>query len=90
MIDQLMKPRYDEFNPGGLWGKNVLLHGRFATASDAVTSVELMKLAGAAVRKRFQKIKAFYVGEEAAQLLDAGMRLAGAEQSPLTLDLTRE
>jgi len=40
--------------------------------------------------KAISKNQAFYVGEEAAQLLDAGMRLAGAEQSPLTLDLTRE
>lgn len=89
VFDQLLNPESVTFTPGGLWDDRILLHGRFATASTAGFSLELMKLCGAAVRKRFKKVKAFYVGEEAEGLLDSGMRLTIAAQSPRTFDLTR-
>jgi len=89
VFDQLLNPETVTFAPGGFWGNDVLLHGRFATTSSEMFSVELMKLLGSAVRKRFDKIKAFYVGEEAAQMLDSGKRLTIAVQSPRMLDLSR-
>jgi hypothetical protein len=89
VFDQLLNPETVTFTPGGLWGDGILLYGRFATASTSVFSLELMKLCGMAVRKRFKKVKAFYVGEEAEQLLDRGRRLTIAAQSPRTLDLSR-
>jgi len=90
VFDQLLNPESVTFSPGGFWGENILLHGRFATVSTATFSLELMKLLGAAVRKRFGKIKAFYVGEEAMKMLDNGTRLTIAAQSPRTLDLSRK
>lgn len=89
VFDQLLNPETVTFTPGGLWGDGILLHGRFATASTAAFSSELVKLCGVAVRKRFKKMKAFYVGEEAERLLDSGWRLTIAAQSPRTLDLSR-
>jgi hypothetical protein len=89
VFDQLLNPDTVTFTPGGFWGEEVLLHGRFATASTTPVSSDLMKLLGAAVRKRFKKVKAFYVGTKAEHVLDSGKRLAIAAQSPRTLDLSR-
>ena len=89
-FDQLINPQTISFTPGGLWGDNVLLHGRFATASTAVPSLELLKIFRSLVHKRFEKIKAFYVGKEASQMLEQGKRLTIAEQSPRAFDLSRK
>lgn len=89
LFDQLLNPETVTFTPAGLWGGDILLHGRFATTSASSDSAELMKRIGSAVRSRFEKIKAFYVGREAAQMLGSGKRLAIAVQSPQTLDLSR-
>ena len=59
VTDQLVNTGTVELNPCGLWGKDAFVDGRFATASNAVTSMELLKIASAAVRRNFQKIKAF-------------------------------
>ena len=88
-FDQLVNPNTITFTPGGLWDKDVLISGRFASASEVSFSVELLRLLGSLVRKRFKKIKAFYVGEEAEQMLDRGKRLTMATQSPRTFDLSR-
>jgi hypothetical protein len=40
-------------------------------------------------RKDFTKIKAFRVGKRAEALLDAGVRLTAAKQSPPIYDLSR-
>jgi hypothetical protein len=89
VFDQLVNPDTVTFTPGGFWGEDVLLHGRFATASATPFSSDLMKLLGSVARKRFKKVKAFYVGPEAEHCLDRGKRLAIAAQSPRTLDLSR-
>lgn len=89
LFDQLLNPETVTFTSGGIWDGEILLNGRFATASAHTVSAELMKRIGAAVRKRFEKIKAFYVGPEAVQMLDSGKRLAIAAQSPRTFDLAR-
>jgi hypothetical protein len=88
-FDQLLNPNTVAFTPGGLWDRDILLYGRFSSVSDGAFSSELLKLLGSLVRKRFKKIKAFFVGNEAERMLDAGKRLAIAVQSPKTLDLSR-
>jgi len=89
IFDQLINPDTITFTPGGLWGDDVLLYGRFATASTSRISLELLKLFRSLIRKRFEKIKSYYVGQEAAQLLDQGKRLTIAAQSPRSIDLRR-
>jgi hypothetical protein len=90
LLDQLSNPDTITLSPGGRWGEDVVLSGRVATASDTPLARELMKIFNSTIRTRFSKIKAFYVGREAAILLDAGKRLTAAEQSPREYDLTRE
>ena len=75
---------------GGRWGEEVVLNGRVATVSGSDFAQELMKSFSRSFKKRFSKIKAFYVGLGASVLLDAGKRLTAAEQSHREFDLTRE
>jgi hypothetical protein len=42
-----------------------------------------------AVRRRFVRVGAYWIGPEAAGLLDAGNRLTAAVQSPREYDLVR-
>ena len=89
LFDQLLNPETITFTPGGLWGEDVLLYGRFASASTESSSLGLLSLFQSIVRKRFEKIRAFYVGEEAADMLDHGKRLTIAAQSARLFDLSR-
>jgi hypothetical protein len=86
-FDQLNNPHTIVFSPGGLWGNDVLLHGRVATVSDHEASIRLMKLFGSAIRKKFTKVRAFYVGPDALEMLKRGKRLTIAAQSPRRFDL---
>jgi hypothetical protein len=88
-FDQLINPETVSFNPGGVWKKGILLKGGFGTASGSDFSLELMKLLRSTIRKHFRKIRGFFVGAEAEQMLDRGDRLTFAEQCPRTMDLTR-
>ncbi len=87
-IDQLANPDTITFTPGGLWNDEMLLHGRFATASETQSSQRLLKRFGTALSSEFTKIKAFYVGANAMELLKRGMRLTAAAQSPREFDLS--
>ena len=87
LIDQLINPDTVTFLPGGLWKQDVLLYGRVATVSDTLIAKELMKRFQGPIRKQFTKIGMFWVGSRALELLRAGMRLTGAEQSPREYDL---
>jgi len=89
LFDQLLNPETVTFTPGGLWGEDLLLNGRFATASTGTVSLGLLKLFQSLVRKRFTRIKAYYLGEEAAQTLDQGKRLTIGAHSARTFDLSR-
>jgi len=40
VFDQLLNPNTVTFTPGGLWGDDILLHGRFALASKEAFSSE--------------------------------------------------
>jgi hypothetical protein len=87
-VDQLLNPDTVTLTPGGVWDKDIVLNGRVATASESLIAQDLMKRFHAAVKKHFRKVKAFWVGPKAFELLNAGKRLAGAAQSPRLYDLT--
>lgn len=87
-LDQLENPDSIVFNPGGVWSDDVVLNGCIGTASESQVSQTLMKRFQAAIKKSFTKVKAFYVGPNALKLLESGIRLAGAVQSPRELDLS--
>jgi hypothetical protein len=87
-MDQLSNPDTVTFTPAGMWGDDVVLSGRVATASDSPISQALMKRFNSAFNKRFTKVKAYRVGPEALALLKAGKRLTISARSPSEFDLT--
>jgi hypothetical protein len=87
LVDQLANPDTVTFDPGGLWGEDVIISGRVATVSDSALARELMTRFNAAISKSFRKIKAFRVGCHAQSLLESGARLTSAVQSPREYDL---
>lgn len=88
-IDQLENPDSTVLWHGGFWGSNALLNGRIASASKSAPSQSLQRAFATQLKRQFCRIQAFYVGEEAAALLDSGMRLTMSAQSPREFDLVR-
>ncbi len=86
-IDQLANMDSVEFKPGGQWNDDVVIHGRIATASETHISQDLMKRFQAAVKKTFSKVRAYYVGRQALELLESGKRLTMSVHSPREYDL---
>ncbi len=88
-VDQLANPDSTVLRHGGLYGENVLLRGEIRTAYRTKVADRLQRAFDAAIRKHFAKIRSFYVGPEAATLLDSGSRLTVAQQCPPESDLRR-
>jgi hypothetical protein len=88
-VDQLENPDSTGIWHGGVYENGVLLYGRVATCSKSKIAQSLQRAFAAAIRKKFVKVRAFYVGPEASGLLDTGWRLTGAKQSPPEYDLRR-
>ncbi|UIP07854.1 hypothetical protein LY632_05490 [Erythrobacter sp. SDW2] len=74
---------------GGLWTTGTLLPGLMDSMHDNPVVKELLKSFAAALKKSgFKKVKQWWVGPEAMEMLKAGKRLATtAEQSPPAYDL---
>lgn len=87
LIDQLVNPDTVVLTPAGLWGAEILLHGRVATVSDSAMSQKLMQMFYRAIGREFTKINMFWVGPAALDFWKAGHRLTAAVQSPSTYDL---
>ena len=89
-IDQLINPDTISFSPGGIWKREIALYGRVATvsASFSESAKLLMRRFQSAIRKRFVRLKAYYVAPKALELLKSGKRFTIAEQSPREFDLT--
>ena len=87
-LDQLINPDSIEFKPAGVWNDDIVLNGRVATVSESAISEELMKRFNSVVRKRFTKIKAFWLGPNTLVFLNTGKRLTASAQSPRDYDLT--
>lgn len=86
-IDQLANPESIIIQPGGLYPPDVLLHGRVGTASSAPFAAQLQRAFASVIGKRFEHIRAFYVGPEAHELWRRGYRLTRSAQSPREYDL---
>jgi hypothetical protein len=71
-----------------MWNEEILLAGRVGTASNSEESQKLMKRFHSAIKRRFIKVKAYWVGHGALELLRSGNRLTIAEQSPREFDFT--
>jgi len=90
IFDQRSYPKSVMLRSGGLLdGSNTIIAGQIGTVSDNLWSISLFKTFHLSVKKRFAKIKSYYVGNEAATMLDNGYRLTTNIKSPIEYDLHR-
>lgn len=87
--DQLDNPDTIVINCGGCVGSQGLVAGQIGTATRGKKSEKLFVIFSKEVRKEFEKINSYYVGPEAADLLDGGARLMPTRKSPPAYDLVR-
>ena len=86
-VDQQANPKTIAFRPSGAFGENCLIDGQVGTIADDPDSLELFQLFSKEIRRQFTKIKGFYVGKEAGELMDKGWRLTANAKSPALYDL---
>ena len=86
-IDQQENPGSIAISPGGRFGDSVLIAGMVGTVHHDKISEELMKAFASEIKKRFVKIKSYWVGPEAMELLHLGVRLTHSAGAPRTFDL---
>ena len=75
--------------PGGGFEGRAVIAGQIGTGMINPISMELMNLFTREIRKQFKRIKSFFVGPEAEQLLDAGYRLTHGVGTARECDLSR-
>jgi len=88
-VDQLLNPESQTLTPGGTWANDIVLEGRIASVLKTPFSSKVERLFRRLASTKFEKIKAFYVGREAAEILDAGGRLTSAVNANPDYDLRR-
>ena len=75
------------FMPGGRWHNDVLLYGKIGTVSSSRFSSELYRFFSKLIKKRFKKVRAYWVGPEAYMLARSGIRLTMGGNCPREYDL---
>lgn len=87
-FDQRSHPESVFIRPGGVY-KNFecIVAGQIGTISQEQWSESLYKLLSATLRKQFTKVKSYYVGAEALEKLEQGVRLTANMKSPIEYDL---
>lgn len=86
-FDQATTPDSVEVTPGGFYRPEVLLYGRVATISTTAFSKQVYRAFASAIAAQFVRIRAFYVGPQAAELFHRGCRLTIGADSPPEYDL---
>ena len=89
-VDQLINPVSIEFSQGGFYAPDILLDGRVATCSDHPDAVRLYRAFAASISRCFSRVRAYYVGPRALDLLKQGCRLTIGADSPQEYDLAFE
>lgn len=88
-VDQIDNPHSIMLHTGGKLTDQQLIAGQLGTVGNSKQSDELYALFARLIRKRYEKVKSYYVGPEAAAVLDSGARLSATPKSPLGYDLIR-
>jgi hypothetical protein len=77
------------FSPGGMHDDSTLIAGEIGTINPSKRSRQLYKQVVREVLRGFEKIKSFWVGPEAGELLDRGARLTIDTGASSDIDLKR-
>jgi hypothetical protein len=86
-IDQQANPQTIGFQPSGEFGEKCLIAGQVGTVSDHRNSLDLFREFSREFQRQFTKIKSYYVGKDALELLKKGWRLTSNAKSPPLYDL---
>jgi hypothetical protein len=86
-FDQVTTPDSVEVTPGGFYRDDILLYGRVATISTTPFSKQVYRAFASAIAARFRRVRAFYVGPQAAKFWRGGCRLTIGADSPIEYDL---
>lgn len=86
-IDQMQNPASVVIKPGGRYGDIAVISGQVGTAVDDASALELFKSFEREIKRRFSKVKSYYVGPSAKELMDSGARLTASVRSPAEYDL---
>jgi len=89
-VDQGMNPNSVDMLSGGQYDKMTVVAGRIGTCTDSTESAALLKTIRGLIHKRWERIRSYWVGPEAAKILDRGGRLTANLGSPSEYDLQRE
>lgn len=90
VMDQGSHPESVFFSSGGVFKEfECIIAGQIGTISDDKWSTNLYKVLFAELKKRFKKIKSFYVGRIAEKKLDEGVRLTSSIKAPPEYDLQK-
>jgi len=89
-IDPGLNPESLVIWPGGIFEESCVIAGQVGTAKMNHISIELANLVAREIRRQFKRIKSFFVGPEAEQLLDAGYRLTTSVKSPRECDISKK
>lgn len=86
--DQISQPSSVSLRPGGILnGANCIIAGQVGTVTSVPWSTSLYKVISSSIKKKFTKIKSYYVGSEAVEKLNQGFRLTTNIKSPIEYDL---
>jgi hypothetical protein len=88
-VDQAYNEDTVVLRPAGRHGNDIILCGMIGTVSQSVTSKILYDFVGKQFRKTFKKEREFFVGREAFNVRNAGVRLTIGASSPAEFDLKR-
>lgn len=89
-VDNRRQPEAVLMWTGGIYQDSCVINGEIRTGAINPGSMALLNLFVREIRRRFSRIKAFYVGPEAERLLDAGYRLTQDYRYERDRDLTRK
>lgn len=88
-VDQINNSHTLALHTGGMYTGQQLISGQIGTIGNSKQADDLYSLFSRIIRKRFDKVKSFYIGPESAGLLDNGVRLSVTSKSPQRYDLAR-
>ncbi len=86
-IDQQLNKDSVNLRPGGMYGRDVLLYGAIGTVSESAPSLDLYDFMVEPYLERFVKVREFFLGSEAFDLWQSGVRLTVSATSPTDFDL---
>jgi hypothetical protein len=89
-VDLLLNEDSIAFSPGGRYRDDVMLYGMIGTLSPPTAAAKnLYTFVAKAFRKNFQKVREYFVGPEALDLMASGVRLTLDATTPPEFDLNR-